>query len=64
MPVGDDQLQHLQLAQDLTRMFNRRYGVTFPTPKPMIITGGQKTKISFETCAYISFCFKMERHLK
>lgn len=41
--MGDDQLQHLQLAQDLARMFNRRYGLTFPIPQSMVITGVQET---------------------
>lgn len=39
MPVGDDQLQHLQLVQDLARMFNKRYGKTFPIPQAVITTG-------------------------
>lgn len=30
IPVGEDQLQHLQLTQELTRMFNKRFGITFP----------------------------------
>lgn len=45
IPVGDDQLQHLQLAQDLARMFNRRYGITFPIPQSMVITNGQASKV-------------------
>ena len=32
VPVGEDQLQHLELARDLARFFNNRYGVTFPEP--------------------------------
>lgn len=30
VPVGEDQLQHIQLAQHLARLFNGRYGNTFP----------------------------------
>lgn len=37
VPVGEDQVQHLQLAQDLARMFNKRYGETFPTPHSLVI---------------------------
>lgn len=40
MPVGEDQLQHLQLAQDLARMFNRRFGETFPMPKSLVSDKG------------------------
>ncbi|XP_053687951.1 tryptophan--tRNA ligase, mitochondrial [Sabethes cyaneus] len=30
VPVGEDQVQHLQLAQSLARAFNNRFGLTFP----------------------------------
>ncbi|XP_055528358.1 tryptophan--tRNA ligase, mitochondrial [Wyeomyia smithii] len=30
VPVGEDQVQHLQLAQSLARAFNNRFGTTFP----------------------------------
>ena len=30
VPVGEDQVQHIQLAQHLARIFNFRYGTTFP----------------------------------
>ncbi|XP_050431994.1 tryptophan--tRNA ligase, mitochondrial [Adelges cooleyi] len=33
VPVGEDQVQHLQLAHFLARTFNKRYGVTFPVPE-------------------------------
>lgn len=36
VPVGEDQIQHVQLAQHLTKNFNNRFGVTFPTCQPMI----------------------------
>ncbi|CAI9621881.1 unnamed protein product [Staurois parvus] len=32
VPVGDDQLQHLELTQDTARIFNHRYGTFFPVP--------------------------------
>lgn len=32
VPVGEDQVQHLELAQDLARIFNNRYGELFPEP--------------------------------
>ncbi|KAG5681781.1 hypothetical protein PVAND_011189 [Polypedilum vanderplanki] len=36
VPVGEDQIQHIQLAQSLTKNFNHRFGPTFPTCEPMI----------------------------
>ncbi len=33
VPVGEEQLQHLELARDTARAFNRRFGKTFPEPK-------------------------------
>ena len=35
VPVGEDQVQHLELAQDLARIFNNQYGDTFPEPKAL-----------------------------
>ncbi|XP_017560078.1 tryptophan--tRNA ligase, mitochondrial isoform X1 [Pygocentrus nattereri] len=32
VPVGEDQIQHLELAQDLARIFNNKYGEFFPEP--------------------------------
>ncbi|XP_038048072.1 tryptophan--tRNA ligase, mitochondrial-like [Patiria miniata] len=37
VPVGEDQLPHLELAQNLARIFNNNYGAFFPIPKA--ITG-------------------------
>ena len=37
VPVGDDQLQHLELAREVARRFNARFGVEFfPEPQPMV----------------------------
>ncbi|XP_012286589.1 tryptophan--tRNA ligase, mitochondrial [Orussus abietinus] len=36
VPVGQDQVQHLQLAQQLAQVFNTRYGETFPIPHSVI----------------------------
>ncbi len=35
VPVGEDQNQHLELARDIARTFNRRFGETFPEPTPL-----------------------------
>jgi tryptophanyl-tRNA synthetase len=36
VPVGEDQLQHLELARELARRFNQRFGWTFPEPAPIL----------------------------
>lgn len=36
IPVGDDQLQHLELARTLARKFNTRFGNTFIEPKGLL----------------------------
>ncbi|HUZ92519.1 MAG TPA: tryptophan--tRNA ligase [Candidatus Paceibacterota bacterium] len=36
VPVGDDQLQHLELARTLARKFNAKFGDTFTEPKPLL----------------------------
>lgn len=36
VPVGDDQLQHLELTRSLARKFNARFGQTFTEPKDLI----------------------------
>lgn len=36
VPVGNDQVQHLELAREVARRFNTRYGEVFPEPKPVL----------------------------
>nr|XP_054753416.1 tryptophan--tRNA ligase, mitochondrial-like [Lytechinus pictus]XP_054753422.1 tryptophan--tRNA ligase, mitochondrial-like [Lytechinus pictus] len=36
VPVGEDQMPHLELAQDLARIFNNAYGEFFPAPKTIV----------------------------
>jgi len=36
VPVGEDQLQHLELTRTLARKFNSSYGATFKEPKALI----------------------------
>src|SRR5262249_40492798 len=36
VPVGEDQLQHLELSREVARKFNRVFGVTFPEPQPAL----------------------------
>ncbi|CAG4972804.1 unnamed protein product [Parnassius apollo] len=40
VPVGADQLQHLQVASQLVRTFRHRYGPAFPTPRPLLPDDG------------------------
>lgn len=36
VPVGDDQLQHLELARTLARKFNAKFGKVFIEPQPLL----------------------------
>ena len=36
VPVGEDQVQHLELTRTLARKFNSRFGQTFVEPKPIL----------------------------
>ena len=36
VPVGEDQLPHLELSRELARRFNQIYGQTFPEPQPLL----------------------------
>jgi len=41
VPVGEDQVQHLELCRELTRRFNGRYGNVFPEAKEIIGKGAR-----------------------
>lgn len=36
VPVGHDQLQHLELARTIARKFNKKFGETFIEPQPLL----------------------------
>ena len=36
VPVGEDQVQHIELARTIARKFNSRFGKIFPEPKPLL----------------------------
>jgi tryptophanyl-tRNA synthetase len=36
VPVGEDQVQHLELAREISRRFNSRFGNTFPEVRPLL----------------------------
>lgn len=42
VPVGKDQLQHLEIARDIGERFNRTYSDTFVIPEPYIPKAGAK----------------------
>ena len=52
VPVGEDQLPHLELAREIARRFNNLFGQTFPEPQgkltesPMILGLNGKDKMS------------------
>ena len=36
VPVGEDQVQHIELTREVARRFNRRFGEFFPLPQPRV----------------------------
>ena len=42
VPVGDDQLQHVELARDLAKRFNHDYEEIFKIPEPKIMKQGAR----------------------
>jgi len=41
VPVGEDQLQHLELTRELARKFNYSFGDTFPEPEARLTKGAR-----------------------
>ena len=62
VPVGEDQLVHLEMARTITRRFNALYGDVFPEPQPFTenavripsLSGQGKMSKSDATDSYIS----------
>jgi tryptophanyl-tRNA synthetase len=42
VPVGDDQMQHIELARDLAERFNKRFGETFVVPEGRVTKEGAR----------------------
>jgi tryptophanyl-tRNA synthetase len=42
VPVGEDQVQHIEVCRDLAGAFNHLYGEVFTLPKPRLVQGGAK----------------------
>lgn len=61
VPVGEDQLSHVELARELSRRFNSLYGHTIAEPEPLIsefsrlvgIDGKSKMSKSLNNCIYL-----------
>ncbi len=61
VPVGTDQLPHLELTREICRRFNQFYGEVFPEPQPLLTeypelpgTDGRKMSKSYGNCLYLS----------
>lgn len=61
VPVGEDQLPHLELAREIIRRFNSTFGNTFPEPKDILssgarikgLDGAEKMGKSLDNCIYL-----------
>jgi len=42
VPVGEDQVQHIEVCRDLAGAFNHLYGHVFTLPAPRLVAGGAK----------------------
>lgn len=62
IPVGEDQLPHIELTREIARKFNRMYGHIFPIPTALVgrvprligIDGKAKMSKSLGNCVYLS----------
>lgn len=61
VPVGIDQLPHIELTREIARRFNYLYGETFPTPVPLLAEvpkllgiDGRKMSKSYDNAIYLS----------
>jgi tryptophanyl-tRNA synthetase len=42
VPVGEDQIQHIELTREIVRKFNARFGETFPEPAQLVPKEGAR----------------------
>ncbi|MDP2387993.1 MAG: tryptophan--tRNA ligase [Bacteroidota bacterium] len=69
VPVGKDQLQHLEISRDIAEKFNHMYGETFVVPQPkiseevMLVPGTDGEKMSKSRNNFINI-FLPEKELK
>lgn len=38
VPVGEDQVPHIEISREIARRFNNQYGFVFPEPEPLLTT--------------------------
>lgn len=59
VPVGDDQVPHIELTREIAREFNKRYGETFPEPKEIVrprilgLDGQSKMSKTLGNCIFL-----------
>jgi tryptophanyl-tRNA synthetase len=61
VPVGDDQVPHIELTREIVRRFNSYFGKTFPEPKAILgevprifgLDGVSKMSKSLDNCIYL-----------
>ncbi len=49
VPVGEDQVQHLELSRRIARRFNVRFGEFFPEPEPIVGKGARVMSLADPT---------------
>ena len=61
VPVGEDQLPHIELSREIARRFNRLYGKIFPEPKALLTetpkipgTDGRKMSKSYGNAVFFT----------
>lgn len=61
VPVGKDQLPHLEISREIVRRFNRIFGDTFIEPQPLLTKfplllgyDNRKMSKSYDNCIYLS----------
>ena len=70
IPVGEDQLPHLELAREIVRRFNNMFGDTFPEPLakltafPMVVGLDGKDKMSKQLGNHIELALTPEETLE
>ena len=70
VPVGEDQLPHLELAREIARRFNNLFGDTFPEPEakltsfPMVVGLDGKEKMSKQLDNHVEISLSPEDTIK
>lgn len=49
VPVGEDQLPHIELAREIANRFNKMFGKTFPLPKAILSQGARVMSLTDPT---------------